>query len=274
MENPDIVEVRFFEQDGVVKGRVAKDPLGRSKIVFLRGKQGLWNRRGPLPGERWLCNVIADTMPEDPIHGALLVRSLEPRLLIEIAECGGHLFLDRDVLAKFSVAPELFGLLEDVVEKLRLPTDESMFRDRIDLGRPVGYSPVVPAPLVGYTDSCLFAFRTGFNRPSRIVRARPNQLVSVVSVYARPSPHPSPTPCYFLQDMVIGWLCRPEPWRVDKEGDLERSFGFWSGYAFWFDPRSMDEPFESTWKDVIEGRHRKSSETAPSIPKAPLKLVV
>ncbi|MDQ7814268.1 MAG: hypothetical protein RDU25_00465 [Patescibacteria group bacterium] len=268
MPDEDVIEVGFYEQEGQLQGFITHDPQKRDKLALIQKKlirgNGAWLMRAPLPGEKWSCLVRKDTRPDKPRSGVVFVIPQRPISMLAFTACGGTLVVANDPLDSLLVRPMLLGLLDEVVEKVELPSDGSALAVQVDMGRPVGFSAVVRAPQIAYDECCLFALRAGHDKPSRIMVERPTEISSLIYLLANPCLQPSPRPSYHLAEMLVGKIIQPEPWRVKSEARLETSFGYWSRRAFWYDIASMGDPFESTWQEVVENRWRKDAHLTAS----------
>lgn len=88
VENTKYLEV-FFQRDE--KNNIKGNPIDKmgsgGKIVFILGYKperfATW--RGALPqiGEKWLCEVVRDTLPESASHGAYIVSLIENLSLLQ-----------------------------------------------------------------------------------------------------------------------------------------------------------------------------------------------
>ena len=73
----------------------------------------------------------------------------------------------------------------------------------------------------------------------------------LVSIIADPAEDGS----YDLASAWFGALAPQEPWDPDLGGDppaYEESIHFWCSHALVYNPEVMDEPFQSTWEEVLQ----------------------
>jgi hypothetical protein len=84
---PSIDVVFKRDEENEIKGKITRDMEKRTKIVFVYGyyPQRLFTWKGSLPqdGEEWCCEIVNDTLPDDPGRGALRIRLIENLTLLQ-----------------------------------------------------------------------------------------------------------------------------------------------------------------------------------------------
>jgi hypothetical protein len=82
LSTEDIMKFQVKFETAVLKGHVVAGGAGLpSKIIFIAGFRpetaATFRGNRPAPGSEWLCELVRDTLPDNPNRGALLVRPLE-----------------------------------------------------------------------------------------------------------------------------------------------------------------------------------------------------
>ena len=90
-------------------------------------------------------------------------------------------------------------------------------------------------------------------KASRVVPDAGPVHTDLVSIVANPIEKKS----YELVTAWFGEFAPKELWDpnlTDDPSAYKASINFWCRHALVYDPEVMDEPFESTWEDIVNGR--------------------
>jgi len=165
--------------------------------------------------------------------------------------CGGQLVIPWKTREHLLAHPEVGELLEEVAGLLRLPSDGSFLATEVNLGRIIGRSGCVATTPITSSTPTLFASRVGRDKPSRVVVGELGPEVSTVVVLAFADRDVEGQ--YVLITSFVGQLAEKEPWdrTIRSQAEAERALGFWSCHALAHDPAVMDNPFVSTWQEIL-----------------------
>jgi len=167
--------------------------------------------------------------------------------------CGGSIHLTDSVKEHLEAHAGILGLIPEIVSRVTLPTDGSRLASQTSLGRVVGQSSLISTKKIGLSETAWFAIRKSRMKASLVVpNASPvdTDLVSIVANLVEKN-------SYELVTAWYGEFAPKEPWDPDLADDLsayEESINFWCRHALVYDPEVMDEPFESTWEDIVNDR--------------------
>ncbi len=163
--------------------------------------------------------------------------------------CGGTIVITETVIEHLSAHPDVTMFLDEAIKRVSLPTDGSILSVKVEMGRIVGRSGCAPTISITPNDSALFALRLARRKASRVVLDRFGPEVSYIAVIAGPTENPKE---YKLYTAFIGEPAPKEPWDPTLT-DVERpeSIQFWSTHALIYDETVMDEPFQSSWNDIL-----------------------
>jgi|TARA_Y100000294_G_scaffold50431_1_gene47493 hypothetical protein len=167
--------------------------------------------------------------------------------------CGGFINLTDSVSEHLEAHPEILALIPEIVSRVTLPTDGSRLASQTSLGRVVGQSSLISTKKIGLSETAWFAIRKNRMKASRVVPNASPVDTDLVSIVANPIEKNS----YELVTAWFGAMAPKEPWDPDHADDptaYEESINFWCRHALVYDPEVMDEPFESTWEDIVNGR--------------------
>ena len=167
--------------------------------------------------------------------------------------CGGTIFVSKKVRGHLNAHQGIIDILPEVVKKIVLPSDTERLQLQVDLGRTVGKSSLLETPQTTATTPFWFAKRQGRLGPSRVIPDIGPAETSVISIIA----NAITSDRYELVSAWYGGMAPKEPWDPDHADDptaYEESINFWCSHALVHDPEVMDEPFESTWEDIVNDR--------------------
>lgn len=164
-------------------------------------------------------------------------------------QCGGRIVVSLKCRDHLQAHPEVADLLDEAIGQFALPRDGSFLAREVNLGRVVGRSGCVPAPVITPATPAMFAMRIGREKPSRVVIGEGIETTTVV-VLAFAGRDGD----YVLITSWIGSLAPKEPWDTSMAPDSAEageSLDFWSRHALVHDPEVMGETFESSWQEII-----------------------
>ncbi|SVC52670.1 uncharacterized protein METZ01_LOCUS305524 [marine metagenome] len=167
--------------------------------------------------------------------------------------CGGSIILTEGVREHLEAHPGILDLIPEIASKVSLPTDGSRLACQTSLGRAVGQSSLINTKKIGLSEMAWFAVRKNRMKASRVVPDAGPVDTDLVSIVANPVEKDS----YELVTAWFGAMAPKEPWDPDLTDDpsaYEESINFWCRHALVHDLAVMDEPFESTWEDIVNDR--------------------
>ena len=168
-------------------------------------------------------------------------------------KCGGSIHLTDSVKEHLEAHPGILGLIPVIASRVILPIDGSRLTCQISLKRVVGQSSLIETQKIGLSETAWFAIRKNRMKASRIVPDVASVDTEIVSIVANPVEKNS----YELVTAWFGAMAPKEPWDPDLMDDpsaYEESINFWCRHALVHDLAVMDEPFESTWEDIVNDR--------------------
>ena len=166
-------------------------------------------------------------------------------------KCGGSIHLKDSVKEHLEAHAGILGLIPVIASRVILPIDGGRLTCQISLERVVGQSSLIETRKIGLSETAWFAIRKNRMKASRVVPdAAPvdTEIVSIVS-------NPVEKNTYELVTAWFGSFAPKEPWDSDLADDTsayEESINIWCRHALVHDLAVMDEPFESTWKKVLQ----------------------
>ena len=164
--------------------------------------------------------------------------------------CGGSIYLTEGVREHLKAHPGILALIPEIVSRVTLPTDGSRLASQTSLGRVVGQSSLIGTEKIGLSETAWFAIRKNRMKASRVVPDASPVDTDMVSIVANPVEKNS----YELVTAWYGEFAPKESWDPDLADDLrayEESINFWCSHALVHDSEVMDEPFETTWDEII-----------------------
>jgi len=167
--------------------------------------------------------------------------------------CGGSIILTEGVKEHLKAHPGILDLIPEIVSKVTLPTDGSRLARQVSLGRVVGQSSLINTQKIGLSETAWFAIRKNRMKASRVVPDAGPVDTDLVSIVANPIEKKS----YELVTAWFGEFAPKELWDpnlTDDPSAYKASINFWCRHALVHDQEVMDEPFESTWEDIVNGR--------------------
>ena len=167
--------------------------------------------------------------------------------------CGGSIILTEGVREHLEAHPGILDLIPEIASRVTLPTDGSRLSCKISLGRAVGQSSLINTQKIGLSETAWFSVRKNRMKASRVVPDAGPADTDLVSIVANPIENNS----YELVTAWFGEFAPKEPWDPDLTDDpsaYEESINFWCRHALVHDLAVMDEPFESTWEDIVNDR--------------------
>lgn len=174
-----------------------------------------------------------------------------PERILELqTERGGTVVISDDTQRHLKAHPGIIDLLTEAIIKITLPTMPQQLQLQVDLGRTVGKSSLLETVQIEANTPCWFAKRRERLGPSRVIPDINPAETSVISIIA----NAITSDRYKLVSAWYGGMAPKEPWDPDLADDplsFQESLNFWSGHALAYDPEVMDEPFETTWDEII-----------------------
>ena len=168
-------------------------------------------------------------------------------------ECGGSIHITGGIREHLEVHLGILDLIPEIASNVALPTDGCRLVSQISLGRVVGQSSLINTKKIGLSETAWFAIRKNRMKASRVVPDASPVDTDMVSIVANPVEKNS----YELVTAWFGAMAPKEPWDPDLMDDpsaYEESINFWCRHALVHDLAVMDEPFESTWEDIVNDR--------------------
>jgi len=168
-------------------------------------------------------------------------------------ECVGTIFVNDETWKHLEAHPGILDLIPEIASKVSLPTDGSRLAFQTSLGRAVGQSSLIKTQKIGLSETAWFAVRKNRMKASRVVLDASPVDTDLVSIVANPVEKDS----YELVTAWFGEFAPKELWDpnlTDDPSAYKASINFWCRHALVYDPEVMDEPFESTWEDIVNGR--------------------
>ena len=167
--------------------------------------------------------------------------------------CGGIINLTDSVREHLGAHPGILDLIPEIASKVSLPTDGSRLACQISLGRVVGQSSLIDTKKIALSEKTWFAVRKNRMKASRVVPDASPVDTDLVSIVANPVEKNS----YELVTAWFGEFAPKELWDpnlTDDPSAYKASINFWCRHALVYVPEVMDEPFESTWEDIVNDR--------------------
>ncbi len=156
--------------------------------------------------------------------------------------------------------PDVLDVLGEAISKIELPTDGEFLKTTVDLGRVIGRSGAVETDPIQYDEQTWFAHRIGRDGPSRVVLDTEGPEVSTVAILAFQARDRSTGKIqpgkYILATAWIGSAeAEREPWDkgIKTERERQAALRYWCSHALVYDKEVMDKPFQSSWKEILEG---------------------
>ena len=168
-------------------------------------------------------------------------------------KCRGSIHLTNNVKEHLEAHPGILDLIPEISSSITLPTDGSRLSCQTSLGRVVGQTSLINTKKIGLSETAWFAVRKNRMKASRVVPDASPVDTDLVSIVANPVEKDS----YELVTAWFGAMAPKEPWDPDLTDDpsaYEESINFWCRHALVHDLAVMDEPFESTWEDIVNDR--------------------
>lgn len=166
--------------------------------------------------------------------------------------CGGTIVVPYKTEEHLRAHPEVQKILAEAIGKVSLPRNSEFLAIEVEMGRVVGLSGCVEAPRIEVGDKAFFARRIEREKPTRVLLGSEGVETTKVVILAFPDRKDKRT--YVLVTSWIGTLAPKEPWdtNIQSQGEFQESLNFWSSHAIVYDPATMGEIFESTWKEVLK----------------------
>lgn len=160
--------------------------------------------------------------------------------------CGRELVVTDRTAKHLEAHPEARDLLVEAVSKVTLPTEGDFLLTEVDMGRVIGKSALVDAPMIRPDEDALFACRKGRDVPSRIRNDIERPDTSVFTVIA--GIHEEK---WTLFTGFNGPQAAKEPHDATLTGGNEKELEFWCAHALVWD-EGWDAPFMSTWLKILD----------------------
>ena len=166
--------------------------------------------------------------------------------------CGNRINITETTRNHLKTHPEAATMLEEATSRITLP-DSSFLLTSVDFNRVIGQSACVE---VDPDDTILFAVRKGRHLPSHVTKRqekvdtrfftviayknRRNGIWTLISCFNGPSVYREPHDRHF----------------IDKHDGREfaEALEFWTTHALVWEEEIMDEPFTSSWDEVLKRR--------------------
>ncbi len=147
--------------------------------------------------------------------------------------------------------PRILGLLEEAFPTFSLPQDSDYIATLVEFGRKIGETDCI---FVSPDATLWFARYKNKNLcqvPLRVVEGEKLPSSNLTIIVVRDSVK------WLLKTAWIGELAplMPHDPKLIATRDPEKihkSFEFWKGHALIHDPETMDEPFQTTWEDLLQ----------------------
>ena len=169
--------------------------------------------------------------------------------------CGGKIEAATDTRLHLSAHQGVIDYLPEAMNKISLPNDLKKLCQVIDLGRIIGRSSLLETVQIELNTSCWFAKRQERLGPSRVILDIDPTETSVISIIAN-----AITPDrYKLVSAWFGAFAPKEPWDttlISEPSAFKESLDFWCCHALAYNHEGMDEPFESTWEEIINSHYK------------------
>ena len=164
--------------------------------------------------------------------------------------CGGTILVSKKEREHLNAHNEIIDILPEVVKKIVLPFDTERLQLQVDLGKTVGRSSLLETVQIEANTPCWFAKRRERLGPSRVITDINPAETSVISIIA----NAITSDRYELVSAWYGEMAPKEPWDpilADDPPAFKESINFWCSHALVHDSEVMDEPFETTWDEII-----------------------
>lgn len=165
------------------------------------------------------------------------------------AMSGGWIIMPPKAESHLRAHPEVSVLLAEAIGKIHLPSTGDLAYE-VDMNRFVGRTGRVAASDIGLDGRGTFALRIGRHKPSRIALDIVAPEVQTVVVRAMRNLNVSGE--FILITAYVGSLAPREPWDAKPGSERDTSLRFWTTQALVYDPAVMGEPFESSWREILE----------------------
>jgi hypothetical protein len=162
--------------------------------------------------------------------------------------CGGSIYLTDGVREHLKAHPGIIGLFPEISSRVTLPTDGSRLSSQISLGVVVGQSSLINT---GLSNNTWFAMRKNRIKASRVIPGKTPLDTDIVTIVASPVAENR----YELVTAWFGVYAPKEPWDPSLAGDssaYEESIHFWCRHGLVYSSKTMLEPFESTWENILK----------------------
>jgi len=165
--------------------------------------------------------------------------------------CGGFINLSDSVREHLGTHPGIIGLIPEISSRVTLPTDGCRLASQISLGRVVGQSSLINTEKIGLSDNTWFAMRENRIKASRVIPGKTPLDTDIVTIVASPVAENR----YELVTAWFGVYAPKEPWDPSLAGDssaYEEAIHFWCRHGLVYSSKTMLEPFESTWVNILK----------------------
>ena len=175
-------------------------------------------------------------------------------------KCGGAVVVPWGRQQHLRAHPDVLDVLDEAISKIELPTDGESLKTTVDLGRVIGRAGAVETDPIQYDEPAWFAHRIGRDGPSRVVLDTEGPEVSTVAVLAsqakdRGTGEIQPGKYTLVTAWVGSAEAEREPWDkgIKTERERQAALRYWCSHALVYDKEVMGEPFQSSWKEILEG---------------------
>ena len=181
-------------------------------------------------------------------------RSIRENLKYQTS-CGNIITLTSNTLSHLEAHHNIIDFLPEAISQISFPNKEKgRIRMEIDLVTMVGKSSLLNTEQIEIYTDAFFSMRKGREGASRVVLNEKPQETSIISIVAEPLGDKR----YNLISAWYGNIAPREPWDstlLTEPEAFKESLDFWCCHALAHNPEGMDEPFESTWEEIINSHY-------------------
>lgn len=167
--------------------------------------------------------------------------------------------LTRKSFQHLEAHPDVLLHLPEAIQRSK-PTDKLFQEIEIDMERPIGQADLIKLKEGEPSEKMIFARRKGRKGPSRVSMTEKTEVSNkIVLIIKKINPD-----TFILITAWIGVLAKKEPWDPGIKSEAERTecLRFWCSRALAYDPMVMEQPFESTWDEVLKNSTPLETESA------------
>ena len=182
-------------------------------------------------------------------------RSIRENLKYQTS-CGNIITLTSNTLSHLEAHHNIIDFLPEAISQISFTSkQDDRIRMEIDLVNMVGKSSLLNTEQIDIYTDAYFCMRKGREGASRVVLNEKPQVTSIISIVAEPVGSKR----YNLISAWYGKIAPREPWDstlLTEPKAFEESLGFWCCHALVHEVDFMEDPYESTWQEVINNHNR------------------